>query len=105
MKQSFCLEKQNPDAAINATKVTFDGGIIDFENGQIQHADSTRSRLRKGELRLLRYLYQHRGRVVSRDEMIREVWGLESKNILTRVVDVQVGVIRKKLRDSAHHAK
>src|ERR1051325_7760633 len=81
------------------TKVTFAGGAIDFENALVKYVDSTQARLRYGEVRLLAYLCQHRGRVISRDEIIQEVWGLNPKRIVTRIVDVQIGMIRKKLRD------
>lgn len=45
---------------------------------------------------LLRYLIQHRGRVISRFELLRELWGITggAKN---RTVDVHVSHLRKKL--------
>ena len=35
---------------------------------------------------------------VPRDELLRQVWGLEPKNIETRTVDMHVAHLRQKLR-------
>jgi len=47
----------------------------------------------------LRFIAQ-RGATLSRDELLREVWGYES-GMLTRTVDVHVGWLRQKLEDDA----
>ena len=105
MNQYPSVTKQETPPIAETERIRFHGGIIDFEHGCIEHIGSVRERLRKGEVRLLRYLYCHRGRVISRDELMKEVWGLDSKNISTRVMDVQIGEIRKKLHDSADAPK
>ena len=48
------------------------------------------------EFQLLRYLIEHRGVTVSRDEILREVWGYEV-GAFTRTVDVHVASLRQKL--------
>ena len=48
------------------------------------------------EFQLLRYFIAHPGRVISRDELLEEVWRYES-SIFTRTVDVHVSQLRKKL--------
>jgi two-component system alkaline phosphatase synthesis response regulator PhoP len=50
------------------------------------------------ELQLLRYLVEHRGETVSRDELLREVWGYGSLPS-TRTVDVHVAWLRQKLEE------
>jgi DNA-binding response OmpR family regulator len=55
------------------------------------------------ELVLLRYLIARRGVVVSREELLSEVWGYQSTN--TRTVDVHVATLRQKLEDAPHAPK
>ena len=61
------------------------------------------------EFQLLSYFIAQRGATLSRDELLREVWGYET-GMLTRTVDVHVGSLRQKLEDDAkeafsHHAR
>jgi DNA-binding response OmpR family regulator len=53
-------------------------------------------RLTAKEFRLLLYLVQHRGRVLSRDRLLNEVWGYQYTGG-TRTVDVHVRRLREKL--------
>ncbi len=54
------------------------------------------------ELELLRYFIEHRGVVVSRNELLDEVWGYDAMPT-TRTVDVHVSWLRQKLEpDPAH---
>ena len=50
------------------------------------------------EFQLLRYLMEHSGMTVSRDEILREVWGYEG-GTFSRTVDVHVASLRQKLED------
>ena len=50
------------------------------------------------EFQLLRYLVEHRGRTLSREELLREVWGYSSAPS-TRTVDVHVAWLRQKLEN------
>jgi len=53
--------------------------------------------LRNKEFNLLKFLLQNRGRVISRTEILEEVW---DRNIFcpTNTVDVHISNLRKKLR-------
>ena len=48
------------------------------------------------EYHLLRYFVEHREKVLSRDELLDEVWGYDAMPV-TRTVDVHVGLLRQKL--------
>ena len=74
--------------------------MISFGKSQIEHIDGSISPLLPAEARLLRYLYEHAGQVVTRDDLVRDVWKLDPRGTSTRVMDVQIGKIRRKLRDS-----
>ena len=52
--------------------------------------------LRPKELDLLLALLQHHGRVVSRTELLREVWGYDT-SVVSRTVDTHVAELRRKL--------
>lgn len=49
------------------------------------------------EFQLLRYLIEHRGKTLSRETLLKEVWGY-SADTFTRTVDVHVASLRNKLR-------
>jgi two-component system, OmpR family, alkaline phosphatase synthesis response regulator PhoP len=53
-------------------------------------------RLTRREFELLRYLVQNKNRVVSRDRLLKHVWGYDQL-VETRSVDVHVGRLRGKL--------
>ena len=54
------------------------------------------------EVGILRWLYRHRARIVSRAELLEQVWGLRS-DTETRTVDVTIGNLRHKIeRDPAN---
>ena len=48
------------------------------------------------EFSLLRYFVEHKGVTISRDELLREVWGHNS-GTFTRTVDVHIASLRQKL--------
>ena len=49
--------------------------------------------------RQLRYLTTNNGRAISREEILRQVWGLDPKGVHTRTIDVHVANLRAKLKD------
>lgn len=52
------------------------------------------------EFELLCFLFEHRGAVLNRDQILREVWGYEFDGE-NRTVDVHIRTLRKKLGDAA----
>jgi two-component system alkaline phosphatase synthesis response regulator PhoP len=56
------------------------------------------------ELQLLRYLVAHAGTSVTRDELLKEVWGYEAMP-LTRTVDVHVAWLRRKVEPQPRHPR
>lgn len=78
-----------------------------FEFGNVR-ADFTRGIVTRGgerinlaakELQLLRYLVDHRGKVLSRDQLLRDVWS-QQPYITPRTVDTHVAWLRQKLEPS-----
>ena len=56
----------------------------------------------RGELRLLKYLLDHRGDIVTREELLAKVWGLEP-DTLSRTVDVHIAALRKKIEPDSRY--
>ena len=56
------------------------------------------------EFQLLRYLIEHRGTTVSREELLKQVWGY-SADMYTRTVDVHIAGLRQKLEDDPKQPK
>ena len=76
----------------------FDDVEIDFENSEILKAGQ-RVEVAAKELLLLRYLVDHRDRVVPREEILQKVWEYDSQ-VTSRTVDVHVSWLRQKLDNS-----
>jgi len=64
------------------------------------HRTGQHVRLSTTEFELLVYLMRNRGHVLSREQILRAVWGYEY-DPGTNVVDVYIGYLRRKLRRSA----
>ena len=49
------------------------------------------------EFALAVFLFRNAGKMISRDHILEEIWGIESKDVSTRTVDTHVSRLRKKL--------
>jgi len=56
------------------------------------------------EFQLLRYFIERRGATLSRDELLKQVWGY-SADMYTRTVDVHIASLRQKLEDDPKQPK
>jgi two-component system response regulator RegX3 len=72
---------------------------VDFEHAEVKRTGSP-VYLTNLELRLLRYLIERAGRLVSRDELLRSVWCYNS-GAFTRTVDIHIRGLRQKLEQDA----
>ncbi|HUS08274.1 MAG TPA: response regulator transcription factor [Bryobacteraceae bacterium] len=81
-----------------AARFQFEKIQIDFERGEVLK-DGTRVNLAGKELQLLRYLVDRRGQVVSREDLLKEVWEYQSA-VSSRTIDVHVAWLRQKLEDN-----
>lgn len=60
------------------------------------YREDKKIKLSPQEFKLLKYLLQNRGRVLTRDLILTKVWGFNT-DVKTRVVDVYVGYLRNKI--------
>jgi len=70
----------------------------DFREGAVRKAGQPVSLAGK-EMDLLRYLIDHRGQVVSREELLEGVWAYQP-GVSSRTIDVHVAWLRQKLEDN-----
>jgi two-component system, OmpR family, alkaline phosphatase synthesis response regulator PhoP len=81
--------------APGATRFTFDDVVVDTRKAEVTKGGVV-VELSAKEFQLLHYFLEHRGATISRDELLREVWGYEHMPS-TRTVDVHVAWLRQKL--------
>jgi DNA-binding response OmpR family regulator len=75
------------------------GGKADFRKGAISFDDGRREELSEREAQLLRYLIDSNGRLVTREEILRNLWNLDPDRTETRTLDMHVMHLRAKLGD------
>ncbi len=86
--------------------VAFPGGVADLERRELRYGDGGgRAELSEREAALIGYLAAHRGRAVSREELLRRVWHVEPRRMETRTIDMHVAHLRAKLRDDGSAPK
>jgi DNA-binding response OmpR family regulator len=76
-------------------EVRIDGAVIDLARMAIMR-DGRCIPLTPREVGIVRWLYRHRDRVVSRAELLEHVFG-QRGDLQTRAVDMAISVLRKKL--------
>src|SRR5215831_15075845 len=91
------LRRAPGTARTEISSYDFDGIHVDFTKARVTKAGKT-TELGERECRLLRYLVERKGLVLSRDELLQEVWGYKSVP-LTRTVDVHIAWLRQKIED------
>jgi two-component system alkaline phosphatase synthesis response regulator PhoP len=76
---------------------------VDMRRSEV-FLDGSPAALSTKEFQLLRYLIEHRGRTMSREELLKDVWGYSSAPS-TRTVDVHVAWLRQKLENDPKQPK
>ena len=80
-----------------ATTYTFGDVEVRFEPREVYKAGKQVA-LSFKEFELLKYMIEHRGRTVSREELLEEIWGVDEElGVTTRTVDTHVSNLRSKL--------
>jgi DNA-binding response OmpR family regulator len=77
--------------------------VIDFTHLRAWRGDCDLA-LNPREFALLQYLAEHSGLVVSRENLLRHVWGF-SQPPLSRAVDMFVARLRRKIESDAQHPR
>jgi len=92
------LRRIRKEARVPITGFRFGEVVVDFERAEVLKRGEPVTLAGK-ELQLLRYLVDHRGRVVPREELLQEVWEYRG-GVSSRTVDVHVAWLRQKLENN-----
>jgi DNA-binding response OmpR family regulator len=76
-------------------EVRVEDAVIDLARMQVKRGERSVA-LTPREVGIVRWLYQHRDRVVTRAELLEQVFG-QRGDLQTRAVDMAIAVLRKKL--------
>jgi len=93
------LIQRGPSGAPSPGPTIYKFGDIEvrFEPREV-HKSGKQVALSYKEFELLKYLIEHRGRTVSREELLEEIWGVDEElGVTTRTVDTHVSNLRSKL--------
>ncbi len=97
------LRRVNKEKLMPVTRFQFGSVRVDFEKSMVER-EGTQISLAAKELQLLRYLIDHRGKVLSREELLKNVWEYQP-DISTRTVDVHVAWLLQKLEENPQSPK
>jgi two-component system alkaline phosphatase synthesis response regulator PhoP len=89
------LRRVNKENRVNVRSFHFGEVEIDFERAEVRKAGIPLALAAK-ELQLLRYLVNHRDRVVPREEILQQVWEYD-REVSSRTIDVHIAWLRQKL--------
>jgi two-component system alkaline phosphatase synthesis response regulator PhoP len=89
------LRRVNKENRVNVRSFHFGDIEIDFERAEVRKAGLPLALAGK-ELQLLRYLVNHRDRVVPREEILQQVWEYDGE-VSSRTIDVHIAWLRQKL--------
>lgn len=95
------LLRRSPANAAPRDAFTFGDVEIDFRRAEVKK-NGRGVDLSAMEFKLLQCLIDRRGTVLSRNELLDEVWGYDSMPS-TRTVDVHIAWLRQKLEDTPKH--
>lgn len=86
-----------------AGRADFGDVRVDLRKHEVTRAGTVLT-LSPAESRLLEYLIERRGAVVTREELLEKVWGLDG-DTLSRTVDVHIAGLRKKIEADSRYPR
>jgi DNA-binding response OmpR family regulator len=92
--------RRSPERPKAVSEITFPAGKADIERMELRFSDGSREEISEREAELIGYLAAHRGRAISREELLRRVWRIEPRHTETRTIDRHIANLRAKLRDN-----
>jgi DNA-binding response OmpR family regulator len=94
--------RRSPERPAPVAQLKLHDSVVDFARLEIRFEDGQRAELSEREVELLHYFAAHRGRAISREELLRRVWRIEPQNHSeSRTIDMHIANLRAKLRDEA----
>ena len=90
--------ESSKSAAVNGAHSYDYGNVHVDEDGHVVTVDGEEVLLTRKEFRLLCDLLRNQGRVLTRDQIMEQVWGFDYGGA-TRTVDIHINTLRKKIHD------
>jgi len=99
------LRRSRPpaEAGARAAPLVLGETVVDFDKLRASRAGKELG-LTHRELQVLQYLAERPGRLVTRDELLREIWG-HREALLTRSVDLTIARLRRKIEPDPRHPR
>jgi two-component system alkaline phosphatase synthesis response regulator PhoP len=93
------LQRRGAPLGDETTEVRIGDWVLDLRRQELRR-NGVATSLSTQEFKLLRYLSEHRGEVLDRDELLSAAWGYD-ESVYSRTVDVHIAWLRQKLDDRA----
>jgi DNA-binding response OmpR family regulator len=97
------LRRFQKEKRVPLTNFKFGNVDADFEHSTVRK-DGSPINLAQKEFQLLHYLVERRGTVVSREDILRDVWSYSSETS-SRTIDVHISWLRQKIEENTHYPK
>lgn len=91
--------RRSPERPTDLGTVAIPDGVVDLERREVRFKDARRDDLSEREADLIRYLARNRGRAISREEILSNVWRINPRGLHTRTIDMHIARLREKLGD------
>ena len=89
--------RRSPERSTPPTRICGGKLTVDCARREIHQEDGELTSISDMEARILERLAAHKGRVVSREELLSCVWGIRDGQIETRAIDMHITRLRNKL--------
>lgn len=103
MARIEALLRRSQPAVTSPTIACFGDIRVDLRQHEVSRA-GTAVALTPIEFRLLEYLLERRGNIITREELLENVWSADG-SMLSRTVDVHVAGLRKKIEDDPRYPR
>jgi two-component system alkaline phosphatase synthesis response regulator PhoP len=97
------LRRTYKEKRVPLSSFSFGPVEADFEHAEIRKNGHLLTLAQK-EFQLLHYLVEHRGTVVLREDILRDVWFYSSK-ASSRTIDVHIAWLRQKIEENTQHPR
>ena len=95
--------RRSPDRPHPVQTISAGGHNVDLGRSEVHFANGEVAPLSEMETSILRYLATKCDRVISRDELLANVWGIRDQSFETRAVDMHITRLRTKLDGSSEN--
>lgn len=99
VKKYLALQERQSQFEVGELRLNLFAQTASFAGATEEQSFSLTAR----EFRLLAYLAQHAGQVMSRQQILDQVWGQDALDLTDRCVDSHISAIRKKCKPIQHY--